>query len=443
MHPDHGRHLLGNPGNARGIFLRRAAHDNRPLPDRELPSLRRRFSNLEGAQGADPQDAWIAGVAPMAAVAFGRNNPWLDLVRSAAILLVMLRHGERALHLAAGDADLGALQTIFLNGWVGVDLFFVLSGYLIARHLLRAGVGSPDFRIGRYLAMRALRIVPAYFAVLALVVAGAFPLFGVAPERLALRVVYHLVFLQDYLPSDIDVVFWSLGVEEKFYLLAPLLIFLLLRCRAGWLQAVLLLLCFAFPVAFRTVTYLNLHETLDYLQFWPIFRSPFHMTLEGLVNGVGIALAQQRGLIVPSRRSGICLLGGGAVVFCVWFASGDFMSSIDFFDASLEPALIAVLAGVLVAGAVQLVGTPLPFTPFFHLLSRLSYSLYLVHYPLLPLVLALALPHGSVSFWAAYFFASAAAASVLHLAIEKPFLRWKDRLARKDGRMVQPGIAVA
>ncbi|TIT79874.1 MAG: acyltransferase, partial [Mesorhizobium sp.] len=206
MHPDHGRHLLGNPGNARGIFLRRAAHDNRPLPDRELPSLRRRFSNLEGAQGADPQDAWIAGVAPMAAVAFGRNNPWLDLVRSAAILLVMLRHGERALHLAAGDADLGALQTIFLNGWVGVDLFFVLSGYLIARHLLRAGVGSPDFRIGRYLAMRALRIVPAYFAVLALVVAGAFPLFGVAPERLALRVVYHLVFLQDYLPSDIDVV---------------------------------------------------------------------------------------------------------------------------------------------------------------------------------------------------------------------------------------------
>ncbi|CDX36565.1 putative Acyltransferase [Mesorhizobium plurifarium] len=379
----------------------------------------------------------------MADVASGRNNPWLDLVRSAAILLVLLRHGERALHPGSGEANLGALQTVFMNGWVGVDLFFVLSGYLIARHLLRTGVGSSNFRIGRYLAMRALRIVPAYLAVLALVVAGAFPLFGVAPERLVFRVAYHLVFLQDYLPSDINVVFWSLGVEEKFYLLAPWLIFLLLRCRAGSLQALLLLSCFAFPVAFRTITYFGLHETLDYPRFWSLFRSPFHMTLEGLVIGVGIALAQQRGLVVPSRRSGICVLAVGAFVFCVWLASQDFMSSIGIFDATLQPALIAGLAGIVTAGAVQLIGTPLPFTPFFQLLSRLSYSLYLIHYPLIPLLQAVALPHGTLIFWMAYFSASLVAAGVLHLAIEKPFLRWKDWLASKDGHTAEPNIAVA
>ena len=87
----------------------------------------------------------------------GRNNPWLDLVRSIAILLVLFRHGERALN-AVTEGPQSFLQTIAMNGWVGVDLFFVLSGYLIARHLLRAGLGTVDFRLGRYIALRALRI---------------------------------------------------------------------------------------------------------------------------------------------------------------------------------------------------------------------------------------------------------------------------------------------
>jgi peptidoglycan/LPS O-acetylase OafA/YrhL len=83
----------------------------------------------------------------------GRNNPWLDLVRSLAILLVLFRHGERAFNVAS-DGQPGPLGTIFINGWIGVDLFFVLSGYLIARHLIRRGVGSGELQIGTYLAMR-------------------------------------------------------------------------------------------------------------------------------------------------------------------------------------------------------------------------------------------------------------------------------------------------
>ena len=97
----------------------------------------------------------------MADAASGRNNPWLDLVRSAAIVLVLMRHGERALLHASNSSEQSFLHTICLNGWVGVDLFFVLSGYLIARHLLRSGVGSGHFQIGRYFAMRVLRIGPA------------------------------------------------------------------------------------------------------------------------------------------------------------------------------------------------------------------------------------------------------------------------------------------
>ena len=377
----------------------------------------------------------------MADAASGRNNPWLDLVRSAAIVLVLMRHGERALLHASNSSEQSFLHTICLNGWVGVDLFFVLSGYLIARHLLRSGVGSGHFQIGRYFAMRVLRIVPAYYAVLALAVAGAFPLFQIAPELLPLRVGYHLLFFQDYLPSDINVVFWSLGVEEKFYLLAPLLIFLLLRCKACWLKAALLLLCFALPVGLRTVAYLRLNEALDYPEFWRLFRSPFHMTLEGLVIGVGIAIAQHAGFVRQSSKMGLAMLAAGAVAFGAWLASHDFMAVLDLRDASVQPALIAMLSGVITLGAVQLAGTPMPLTHPFQLLSKLSYSLYLIHFPLIPLVVAVTAAHGAAVFWLCYLGISLCGSILLHAAVERPFLRLKDRLGREAMDGPQPSNA--
>jgi peptidoglycan/LPS O-acetylase OafA/YrhL len=371
----------------------------------------------------------------------GRNNPWLDLVRALAILLVLLRHGERALQ-AEADGSRGVLQTLFLNGWIGVDLFFVLSGYLIARHLLRAGIGSAEFGFGRYVAMRALRILPAYYAVLVLTAAGAFPLFPVSGDALGLRFAYHLLFLQDYLPSDINVVFWSLGVEEKFYLLAPLLILLLLRCRGARMRIALLLSLCLLPMLARTAIFHLDADGFDYPEFWRTFRSPFHMALEGLVVGVGIALAQHAGAVRPSRRTGSCVLAGSVLVLLIWAGSHDFMAELGAADAMLQPALIALLAGAITLGGVQLAGTPMPFARPIQAIARLSYSLYLIHYPLIPLVTALTLPRGAAAFWSVYLAASLFAALLLHLAVEKPFLVWKDEIARR-ARPAAPTRALA
>ena len=360
----------------------------------------------------------------------GRNNPWLDLVRSIAILLVLFRHGERALYVQGGAQ--GFFQTIFTNGWVGVDLFFVLSGYLISRHLLRAGINSDNFRFGRYLVMRVLRIVPAYYAVLFLVAAGAFPFFGVASDMLGVRVAYHMLFLQDYLPSNINVVFWSLGVEEKFYLLAPVLIFALVRCRSDKTKAALLLLCFALPIGLRTAAFLRLDEAIDYPTFFRMFRSPFHLTLEGLIVGVGIAVAQHANVLQQSRRSGLLVLFGGLAVFGAWLGSSDFMAVISGVDVMTQPVVIALLGGVVVLGAVQLGGTPMPLRQPFQFLSRLSYSLYLVHFPLIPLAMNITGAVGALGFWVCYFAISLGVALCLHFVVERPFLRCKDRIAARQ-----------
>ncbi|SIT54072.1 putative Acyltransferase 3 [Mesorhizobium prunaredense] len=372
----------------------------------------------------------------MQATADGRNNPWLDLLRSIAIVLVVLRHGEQALHLRTGE-PLGVIQTIFMNGWVGVDLFFVLSGYLIARHLVRAGIGSGRFGLARYLVMRVLRIVPAYYAVLLLVAMGAFPLFPVDPNHLGLRVAYHLLFLQDYMPSDINVVFWSLGVEEKFYLLAPLLVLALLRCRSTRLRASLIVLLFCLPIALRTAAYLSLTAPLDYPTFWRLLRSPFHMALEGLVVGVAIAVAEHAGILRLSRRAAALILFAAATLLAIWLGSEDFMARIDPTDAILQPPLIALLAAAMTLGAVGLAGTPMPCSGPFRTLSRLSYSLYLVHYPLIPAAMAVASLTWKPGFWLYYLSFSLCAAMALHLTVERPFLLLKDKLGSRERLKIQ------
>ena len=329
-------------------------------------------------------------------------NPWLDLVRSLAIVLVLFRHGQRV----ANSPPLGSdwLGHVFLNGWVGVDLFFVLSGYLIAQHLLRSGLGTRHFTMRRYLVGRAMRIVPAYFAVIALVVIGAFPFFDVNQTLIVPRVIYHALFLQDYLPSNINIVFWSLGVEAKFYLIAPVLLWVLVSLRSSGTQIALLLGLAGTATALRYVDFTAIADPVSYETFFRSLRSPFHACLEPLIAGVAISLAQYRGWIKLTEHWGIVFLAGGIVALLGLLASHEFMADIGLYDAVAQPIVIAALSGVITLGAVAGKTTRLPFERGFTLVSRLSYALYLVHYPLIPFALFCSHEAGSslLVFWTVY-----------------------------------------
>jgi len=149
--------------------------------------------------------------------------PELDGVRGLAILLVLLLH-----HLAS--VRLGPLGEPLRAGWIGVDLFFVLSGLLITRILLRQR-GRPSYFRGFY-ARRALRIWPLYTLVFlfALLVAWRIP--GLQYELSAPQAWAHALYVQNlafpgaYGPWPLKVT-WSLAIEEQFYVAWPLLVALL------------------------------------------------------------------------------------------------------------------------------------------------------------------------------------------------------------------------
>jgi peptidoglycan/LPS O-acetylase OafA/YrhL len=348
-----------------------------------------------------------------------RANPWLDLVRAAAIALVLARHGYREIH----EGDPGFAGTLMLNGWVGVDLFFVLSGYLIARQLTREL--GPGFDFGRYLVRRALRIVPSYLAVLALIVLGFFPLFEVELRNLGWRLLYHLLFLQDYLAADFNVVFWSLAVEEKFYLLAPFLIRIVQHAPPRRQLALLAAVALVSP-ALRAISF-GLLQPADYEVFFRLLRSPFHTCLEPLAAGVAIAAAEAGGLLARLAGRGRAMLAAGGAGLVLWLGSHEFLGTLDGSDAVVRPAINALLCGVVTLGAVLLAGAPMPLAAAAAAVARLSYALYLVHFPLLPLAVALA-GASAAGFWAVYLGLSGLAAVTLHVGIERPFLIYRDRL---------------
>jgi peptidoglycan/LPS O-acetylase OafA/YrhL len=213
----------------------------------------------------------------------------LDVLRGVAILLVIGRHLEitRPEGLAGFVAHLW-----FTMGWIGVDLFFVLSGFLIGGLLLSEHAKHGEIHVGRFLLRRGLKIYPPYLVFIAYLLAmpalKAVMAGGEAAPVLAEQWSQYwpnLLFIQNYVGSNPAGHTWSLAVEEHFYLLLPgALLLLAVRRRMHWLLPGCLLVV---PVLLLIVRALSIW-TEDAFAFR---MAATHLRLDALLFGVGIRAA--------------------------------------------------------------------------------------------------------------------------------------------------------
>jgi peptidoglycan/LPS O-acetylase OafA/YrhL len=218
----------------------------------------------------------------------------LDGLRAMAICLVLVHHAMQKWWspfvqvISVGPVDL----TAFLrNGWSGVDLFFVLSGFLITGQLLDSRLEMKETRsknIAYYFRRRFCRITPAYYVVLTFVTA-AFVGMGDPqhPEHAAWIQSYlcHLLFLQDFVYPDYWPIFWSLAVEAQFYLLAPFLIIGLLRLREPNSRYVSIFLSILLLAALRAIAAVAWHFPPGEAWFYKL-RVFFPFSLDSILAGM-------------------------------------------------------------------------------------------------------------------------------------------------------------
>jgi peptidoglycan/LPS O-acetylase OafA/YrhL len=195
------------------------------------------------------------------------RNIGLDILRAAAIIGVVLCHGLTV--KVAGQDILGQLGS-------GVELFFVLSGFLIGRIYLRSS-GDGDFSFWQFWRSRWWRTLPPYVAgMLVYVGVGRF----IASPGLPW---YYCLFLQNYLGITGFGVSWSLCVEEHFYLLLPIVGIAVDRVFGRRSLAWILPLAFFAPTVMRILT-LEFAQPLP--PQWYFFT---HLHCEGLITGVYLA----------------------------------------------------------------------------------------------------------------------------------------------------------
>lgn len=250
---------------------------------------------------------------PPAGPASGKHITSLDGLRGVAVLMVMASH-------YAGSMSVLGLTAVdrlpFRFGWAGVDVFFALSGFLITGILLDAK-GQPLF-FRNFYARRVLRICPLYYMAILVVFGlraclGADPVWGAtaglfAPGSLLWPAAYlenAAIALDGPLQTGILTHYWSLAVEEHFYLAWPLLVWACSRRTLGLAAAAAV----AGSVLARAAAYAAAADPA-----WVMGLTP--MRLDGLALGALASLAVRSGWPVArrTRAAGLVFLGAGGVL---------------------------------------------------------------------------------------------------------------------------------
>ena len=367
----------------------------------------------------------------------------LDTLRSLAILSVIVFH-VYAYHGSAFDGSGGlpaALLPAARMGWAGVDLFFVLSGYLIGAQLLRPYLAGQRLGLWSFYRSRFYRVLPAYAVVLALY--------------------YFLPVWSEYYPGHLSPLWefftftwnlivdyrafshvWSLCIEEHFYLLLPLIVLTTMRKPSLRKTAMVLGGLVLFGICIRAYFLFHLLRPLERAgepfgaEYMKFIYYPTYSRLDGLLAGVTLALVKtfrpfwwsaiaRRGHML----TGLGLALAGVALYLLKdrteFASGAAAvgTVIGF------PVLSAGLA-LLVASALSTNGLLRNKVPGAKLIATLAYSLYLTHKELIHLV-DLSFPviaqAGRWQWLGLYAICCLVVAATLYLCVERPFLILRDR----------------
>ncbi|MEE9230690.1 MAG: acyltransferase [Acidobacteriota bacterium] len=363
----------------------------------------------------------------------------LDILRGLAILLVF---GSHMAH-CSGDLNefvLALIGTWRRCGWIGVDLFFVLSGFLISGLLFREHQRRGQIRIGRFLIRRAFKIYPAFYVYLAFVVAVRF--FSDDPYQLKV-VLSEFFFVQNYF-FRIFSHSWSLAVEEHFYLGLPLLLlYLVKRCRRGNDDPFRPLVWVFFAVASCLLAFRIFNASrLPYAPETHMY--PTHLRIDSLLFGVLLSYwhhyRPERVAAFIGRWEPLMVIGGTLLVMpSLWVpARHPFMHTIGvtcLYVGFGSMMLVALHARSQRASLLR------PLGPVLAAIGVYSYSIYLWHLPMRALGLEWARgfaggPLPCSVEMVIYVAGGIALGIVMSKLVEMPALKLRDRLFPSMSRPV-------
>jgi peptidoglycan/LPS O-acetylase OafA/YrhL len=354
------------------------------------------------------------------------RQPGLDLLRALAIIVVVIYH--------SGIMGFPMPGRVHRWGWIGVDLFFVLSGYLIGGQLLAPLARNQSINLGRFFARRALRIMPAYFVVLAIYI--FLPSWREYPEMYPW---WKFLLSVQNIGLHGGTAFshaWSLAVEDQFYLALPFILLFANR----WPRAAIIIPCAIFfgGILLRIfLAYQNPAEVsgVSFRGFQAWIYYPTWTRLDPLVWGVALAAIEkfrpkwwQR---LMDSAIWLWLPGLALIVYALWLGEGEYLSVA---AAIWQFPLLAIgMAALLICAQSDRLPLRRVAVPGAAFIASIAYSAYLVQKLVIHAVGEFCDAHDvdltSASALIGVELCVYLAATILFLIVERPFLQLRHRFA--------------
>lgn len=362
------------------------------------------------------------------------RNLGLDISRFAAVILVLGNH----MKLAPGASEFWVMWN--QGGWIGVDLFFVLSGFLVSGLLFKEFRRDSAINIRRFLIRRGFKIYPAFYAMI---------LFTVFAKLLQYRsfsyqkLISELLFVQNYFKGFWNHT-WSLAIEEHFYFGIAILCAIFIRrylkadIKTGdpfkFIPIVFFILagtCLAFRIP-------DLFETYRFREF----LAPTHKRVDSLFFGTLLAYLwhfqrlEERIKIVSTP---ILILLGTVMLFPAFCLPRHEHQWISVFG----PILFYLGSGLIILGMIRIKNSTSKLLKLAGYFGAASYSIYLWHMPLqkygwVLINKALSLNDSFVLYFLFYIFGSLVFGVFMNKLIEVPLIFIRDRFFPAS----QSGLAV-
>jgi peptidoglycan/LPS O-acetylase OafA/YrhL len=335
----------------------------------------------------------------------------MDLVRVVAIGLVFYSHAVR-----------GMVKGVLI-GNVGVELFFVLSGFLVGRYFF---VSGQEYNLNfafKFMAKRWLRTLPLYYAVIIMKLILTKHTFSESWP--------YFVFIQNYVSLSFFSVSWSLSIEEWFYVLLPLMGVLVIKSTAHVSRIIAFIaVIYCIELFLRTYYVLNDHTP------WETITAAIHLRMDSLLTGLALVFIKYEYVAFYNKLKSFWVFCFGALMVALYlyaFATNYLVSQINtviffrifgFVLLSISMALLFPFIETISIGNEKLPGRMI--NRMIIAGSILTYSFYLIHSEVIEWFSALQIR--LVGKVAGAFIVSVILSWLLYLCIEKPFLDMKNRI---------------
>ncbi len=352
----------------------------------------------------------------------------LDVLRTSAIIIVVLGHSSFLV-----SSYFENFPTLPLPD--GVDLFFVLSGFLIGTILIKTISENKNFSFSNFLHFikrRWFRTLPNYFLFLLLNIVLIY--FGLVKGELNKYLVTYFCFFQNFY-KPYDFLFWeswSLSIEEWFYFIFPLLLVLLFAIRKKFknIRPIVLLTIFifiAFPLLYRIFYRMPVHAVT-----WDLYYRKLVLTrLDTIGFGLlGAYLKWFYPLFWGKIKNVSFILG---ILIIVFLAGLTFQNNIIFFK-TFYYTLIGFSILLLLPKLNSLKNETIPLKPF-QFISKISYSMYLIHVPLMQVLLSQFSTennNNTIIIYFMYWILVIILSALVYRYFEKPLMDLRDKSNKKN-----------